>query len=181
MVVVVVAQERGRAGQPQGQGGAQYRPQTPSRGPKPMRNPPRQNPPVQNAPAQDHTGRQHGRTFGDLPGHPEVPHVDPKNRWVGHDSGRNDPHYHVDRPWEHGRFTGGFGPRFHWRLVGGGPERFWFSGFYFSLAAFDLIYLGGWDWNGDEIVIYDDPDHMGYYLAYNVRLGVYVHVLFLGR
>jgi hypothetical protein len=117
----------------------------------------------------------------DQPGHPVAPHVDAANdRWVGHTSGRNDANYHLDHPWEHGQFTGPIGAQHIWRLQGGVRERFNVGGFFFSIAAPDYIYVDDWLWDSDDIVIYADPDHIGWYLAYNVRLGTYVHVMYLG-
>jgi len=118
---------------------------------------------------------------GEEVGHPSAPHVhEDDDRWVGHDTGHNDPHYHLDNPWEHGHFPGAMGPGHVWRMHGGDRARFALGAFFFSVAAFDFAYCGDWLWDTDDIVIYDDPDHIGWYLAYNVRLGTFVHVMYMG-
>jgi hypothetical protein len=110
-----------------------------------------------------------------------VPHVDPNgDHWIGHDFAPNDPRFHLDHPMAHGRFKGGFGPDHVFRLRGGGPSRFFFGNFAFAIAPFDVAFCNDWLWDSDEVVIYEDPDHPGFYLAYNVRLGTYCHVLFEG-
>jgi len=158
----------------------------PARGPAPVRTPPRATPQGKPRPAAPESGSARAqenprRTFSDQQGHPEAPHVHAeKDQWVGHDTGRNDANYHLDRPWEHGRFSGGIGAQHVWRMRGGDRDRFDVGGFFFQIAPYDYGYSSGWLWDNDDIVIYADPDHDGWYLAYNVRLGIYVHVLYLG-
>lgn len=120
-------------------------------------------------------------TYRDQVGHPDAPHVHASNgQWVGHSTDRNDPHYKIDHPWEHGHFPRGIGRSYVYRIEGGTRERFWFSGFYFSVAPYDYDDCADWNWTTDDIVLYPDPDQDGWYLAYNVRLGTYVHVMYLG-
>lgn len=133
------------------------------------------------APSPSHGGAP-GRPggFADFPGHPNAPHVHGDGNWIGHDSGRGDDRYHLDRPFEQGRFQGGMGRDHVFHLEGGNRDRFRFGNFFFGVAPTDYSFVDGWLWDSDPIVIYDDPDHPGWYLAYNSRLGTYAHVQYLG-
>jgi hypothetical protein len=169
-----MAQRHGEGGGGHAPGGGGHFPAGPPRGPAPARAAPaRPAPAVRAAPEP---------ARGGPPARAERPHVEPNARWVGHDGGRGDARYHVDHPWARGRFAGPIGRGHTYRLGGWEPgrHRFFFGSSFFVLAAADWAYADDWDWNGDQIVLYDDPDHPGYYLAYNTRLGTYVHVTYDG-
>jgi hypothetical protein len=139
--------------------------------------------PVKTEPAHAKPGPASGPhpPFNDQAGHPPAPHVHADtDRWVGHDTGAADAHYHLDKPWEHGHFPGEVGRGHVYRLGGGTRDHFQVGGWFFSVAQYDYDDCADWVWSSDDIVIYADPDHTGWYLAYNVRLGTYVHVMYMG-
>lgn len=111
-----------------------------------------------------------------------VPHVS-NDHWYGHDA-PNDRRYHLDRPYEHGRFER-FGPSYRYRIERFDRDRhlFWLpGGFYFQIAPWDWSLAANWCWDcdADDFVVYDDPDHPGWYLLYNVHTGQYLHVQYMG-
>jgi len=111
----------------------------------------------------------------------EMPHVN-HDQWFGHDA-PNDARFHLDHPFAAGHFRHS-GANYRYRVTRFDPalHRFWFpGGFYFEVAAWDWALCEDWCWDcGDDFVIYDDPDHPGWYLVYNVHTGVYVHAQYLG-
>jgi len=111
----------------------------------------------------------------------EVPHVN-HDTWYGHEAA-NDARFHLATPWQHGRFDR-VGPSYRYGVerFDRDQHRFWFAGRGgFEIAAWDWPIAADWCWDcGDDFVIYDDPDHSGWYLLYNVHTGVYVHAQYLG-
>ena len=107
------------------------------------------------APARGGGEANDRRGFRDQPTHPEAPHVHAENdKWIGHDTGRNDDHYRLAKPWEHGRFAGAIGAHHIYRLRGGSRDRFGFEGGFFQVAPYDYDYVNGWLWDSDDIVLY---------------------------
>lgn len=148
------------------------------------RNPPRANgghiPPAPPARSNREEGRETHR-FEDGR-QSDRPHVS-NDHWYGHERGGDD-RFHVEHPWEHGHFAR-FGPSYRYRVVRFDRDhrRFWFNGGGFEIAAWDWPQCEDWNWNGgaDDFVVYEDSDHVGWNLIYNIHTGVYVHAQFLGR
>jgi hypothetical protein len=108
------------------------------------------------------------------------PHVE-NDQWYGHDD--RDDRYRVARPYERGHFEH-FGRDYRYRVerVDRDHHEFWFpGGFYFQIAAWDWPVATDWCWNcGDNFVVYEDPDHPGWYLVYDTDTGEYVHAQYMG-
>ncbi len=111
-----------------------------------------------------------------------LPHVN-HDRWYGHDQ-VGDARFHLATPFAHGRFAH-VGPSFRYNVlrVDAGLHRFWLpGGFYFEVAPWDWPVSADWCWDcgGDDFAVYDDPDHPGWYLVYNIHTGQYVHAQYMG-
>jgi len=108
-------------------------------------------------------------------------HVD-HDQWYGHDA-PNDKRFHLDHPFPHGRFEH-FGPSYRYNVlrIDRDHHRFWLpGGFFFEVASWDWSVCADWCWDcGDDFVVYEDTDHVGWYLLYNVHTGAYVHVQYMG-
>jgi hypothetical protein len=48
------------------------------------------------------------------------------------------------------------------------------------VAPYDLDRTRDWEWDRDNVYVYDDDRHPGWYLLFNARLGRYVHVEYSG-
>jgi hypothetical protein len=155
-------------------------PASPQRGGE-SHNPPRSNqgripapPPHREARAKPEPERHDGGRVN------STPHVS-NDHWYGHDR-PNDRRYHVDHPFEHGRFEH-FGPAFRYNIVriDRDHHRFRLPSGGFEVAAWDWPICADWCWDcADDFVVYEDSDHAGWYMLYNIHTGVYVRVTYLG-
>lgn len=115
------------------------------------------------------------------PDHPSttVPYVR-DDHWYGHAS-PDDARFQIPRPFAHGHFAlPGPGHVYSIARVDLGARSIWLPGGQFEIADWDWSVTAPWCWTCDQFVVYIDPDHPGWYLLYDVRMGEYVHAEFLG-
>jgi hypothetical protein len=110
-----------------------------------------------------------------------TPHV-ANDHWYGHDRPM-DPRYRQAHPFEHGHFEH-VGPSFRYNVVriDLNLHRFWLpGGFFFDVPAWEWPLAADWCWScGEDFVIYEDSDHAGWYLLYNIHTGAFIHVMYMG-
>ena len=127
--------------------------------------------------------RSDGAHAGPLsePGRPpsSVPYVR-DDRWYGHAAPR-DARFRLARPFQFGRFAlHGASQPYRVTRFDLGARRIWLPGGNFEIAAWEWGVTAPWCWTCDDFAVYLDPDHDGWYLVYDVRMGEYVHAQFLG-
>lgn len=108
-----------------------------------------------------------------------VPYVR-NNNWYGH-AAPYDARFRLSQPFQYGRFAlPGPSHIYTTSRVDAAARRIWLPGGQFEIADFDWATTAPWCWPCDQFVVYPDPDHAGWYLVYDVRMGEYVHAQFLG-
>jgi hypothetical protein len=135
-------------------------------------------------PAIPHAPVARGRGFTAPRFEPErpvtsVPYVR-DGHWYGH-AAVDDARFRLARPFERGRFAlTGPGHLYTVTRFDLGARRIWLPGGLFEIADWDWPVTAPWCWTCDQFVVYPDPDHPGWYLIYDARMGEYVHAQFLG-
>jgi hypothetical protein len=180
LIFSAAALAQGGGGQQHGRGNSnpqhnpppaqQHNPPRANQGHVPPAPPPRGNRGEQRQPERYPTGHTN-----------DTPHVN-NNTWYGHEA-PSDNRFHLDQPYAHGRFTrSGASFRYSVTRIDRDRHTFWFpGGFYFQIADWDWPLAADWCWNcGDDFAVYEDPDHPGWYLVYNVHTGVYIHAQYMG-
>jgi hypothetical protein len=102
------------------------------------------------------------------------------DHWYGH-AAPDDPRFHLEHPFQFGHF-GLVGPS-HLYAVSRfdlAARHVWLPGGMFEIADWDWPVTTPWCWTCDQFVVYLDPDHPGWYLLYDVRMGEYVHAELVG-
>ena len=49
------------------------------------------------------------------------------------------------------------------------------------VAPYDVDHCRDWRWDRDNVQVYDDDIHPGWYVLFNARLGQHIHVEYFGR
>ena len=49
------------------------------------------------------------------------------------------------------------------------------------VAPYDIDHCRDWRWDRDNVQVYDDDVHPGWYVLFNARLGQHIHVEYFGR